>query len=126
MAQTDMPWIFFIAFWSILAELLGQALRPVRMGLFEELLSQAQLVQSLGRISPNALFVEATVGLLNPATRSFGFVLPTQLEGALLGTPLPLGESLILIWPHLTGLIAASILLFAMAYVVFQRQEIRA
>jgi ABC-2 type transport system permease protein len=31
-----------------------------------------------------------------------------------------------LIWPQLTGLIAATILLFALGYVLFQRQEIRA
>jgi ABC-2 type transport system permease protein len=39
---------------------------------------------------------------------------------------LPLGQSLILIWPHITGLIAAAILLFALGYVLFQHQEIRA
>jgi ABC-2 type transport system permease protein len=41
-------------------------------------------------------------------------------------TPLPLGESLLLIWPRLTGMIAVTILLFAVCYVLFQRQEIRA
>jgi len=30
-----------------------------------------------------------------------------------------------LIWPQLTGMIAATILLFALGYVFFQRQEIR-
>ena len=39
--------------------------------------------------------------------------------------PLPLGQSLLLIWPNLTGLIAGTILLFALTYVLFQRQEIR-
>lgn len=39
---------------------------------------------------------------------------------------LPLSQSLLLIWPNLTGLIAATILLFALGYVLFQRQEIRA
>jgi ABC-2 type transport system permease protein len=39
---------------------------------------------------------------------------------------LPLGQSALLIWPDLTGLIAGTILLFALAYVFFQRQEIRA
>lgn len=119
-------WIFFTVFWSIIADLLAQALRPVQLGTLQELLSQAELTQSLARISPNTLFIEATVGLLNPATRSFGFILPTQLEGALLGAPLPLGESVMLIWPHLTGLIAATIFIFALAYISFQRQEIRA
>ena len=45
---------------------------------------------------------------------------------AVMGAPLPFSQSLILIWPHLTGLIAAVILLFVVAYVLFQRQEVRA
>ena len=47
-------------------------------------------------------------------------------SGALLGNPLPLGQSLLLIWPQLTGLIAGVIVLFVAAYVIFQRQEVRA
>lgn len=119
-------WLFFMIFWDIIVRLLIQALYPEQVQTVQELLSQDQVVQTLARISPNTLFVEATVGLLQPAVRSFGLVLPSQLQGALLGAPLPLGESLILIWPHLTGLIAVTILLFAVAYVLFQRQEIRA
>jgi ABC-2 type transport system permease protein len=119
-------WIFFTVFWSIIADLLAQALSPVRLGTVQEALSQVGLAQTLARVSPNTLFVEATVGLLNPTTRSFGFVLPTQLQGMILGAPLPVGESVILIWPHLTGLIAATIFIFTLAYISFQRQEIRA
>ncbi|MFW5943095.1 MAG: ABC transporter permease [bacterium] len=119
-------WLFFIIFWDILARIVAQLARPVQAGTVQELFSQAQLVQALARLSPNVLFVEATVGLLNPATRSFGLVLPSQYQGAILGAPLPLGESLMLVWPHLTGMIAATILLFAVSYVMFQRQEIRA
>lgn len=44
----------------------------------------------------------------------------------MLGTPLPLSQSLLLIWPQLTGLMALVILLFTLAYVAFQRQEVRA
>ena len=43
-----------------------------------------------------------------------------------MGAPLPLGQSLLLVWPQITGLIAIAILLFTLAYVAFQRQEIRA
>jgi ABC-2 type transport system permease protein len=57
---------------------------------------------------------------------ALGIVLPFQLEGAVLGMPLPLSQSVLLIWPHLTGLVAATLLLFALAYVLFQRREIRA
>ncbi|MGB9521764.1 MAG: ABC transporter permease, partial [Anaerolineales bacterium] len=46
--------------------------------------------------------------------------------GAVMGSPLPLRQSLLLIWPQFTGLISITILLFALGYVLFQRQEIRA
>src|SRR4029077_17177125 len=59
-------------------------------------------------------------------TRALGPVLISQLQGALLGSPLPVSQSFILIWPQLTGLVAATIVIFVIAYIVFQRQEIRA
>ena len=119
-------WLFTLIFWGMIVDLTVQAIRPVQIGLPEELIAQTELALALSRLSPNTLFVEATVGLLSPATRSFGLVLPTQMDGMILGAPLPLAESVMLIWPHLTGMIAATILLFAAGYVLFQRQEIRA
>jgi ABC-2 type transport system permease protein len=50
----------------------------------------------------------------------------SQLQGAVLGAPMPLGESLIIAWPQMVGLIASTILLFVAGYVIFQRQEVRA
>lgn len=119
-------WLFFTIFWGIIAGVLAQTLRPVQIGLPTELIAQAELQQALGRLSPNTLYVEATVALLNPEVRSLGFVLPMQLEGAILGAPLPLSESILLGWPHLVGLVAGALLLFAAGYVLFQRREIRA
>ncbi len=119
-------WLFFTVFWGILAQLLARTLRPIRYGFVEEVVAQAQLELALSRISPNTLYTEATIGLLSPSVRSFGIILPEQLQGIILGTPLPLSQSLLLIWPQLTGLIAATLLLFALGYVLFQRQEIRA
>jgi len=43
-----------------------------------------------------------------------------------MGSPLPLRESLLLAWPQTVGLIAGTIVLFVAGYVVFQRQEVRA
>lgn len=119
-------WLFFTIFWSMIAGLLAPMLRPVQFGFPQEVLAQTRLELMLTRLSPNTLYAEATLALLRPTVRALGFVLPIQLQGAILGTPLPLSQSLILIWPHLTGLIAATILLFALGYVLFQRQEIRA
>lgn len=119
-------WLFFMVFWDIIAGVLAQTLVPIRFGFSEEYLKQAQLELGLTRLSPTTLYAEAILALLQPSIRSLGFILPTQLQGAILGSPLPLGQSLLLIWPHLTGLLAATLLLFALGYTLFQRQEIRA
>ena len=87
---------------------------------------QIMLQQSLSRLSPSTLFGEAVLGILHPTTRSLGIVFMSQLEGAVMGTPLALGQSLLLVWPQVTGLVAGTIILFVVAYVAFQRQEVRA
>ncbi len=79
----------------------------------------------LSRISPITLYADIVTIMLQPTERFLGFVLPVQLDRAI-KSPLPLGQSVLVIWPQLTGLIAATILLFAICYVLFQRQEIRA
>jgi len=119
-------WLFFTVFWEILVGMAAPILQPVQFGSVEEILAQAQLELALSRLSPNTLYSEVMLALLQPTVRSVGLVLPIQLHGAVLGTPLPLHQSLLLIWPQLTGLIAATILLFAVGYVLFQRREIRA
>ena len=62
--------------------------------------------------------------LMNPATRAINAVSYAQLVGALRGY-LPLGQSLLLIWPHLVGLLALTFAAFAISAVGFMRQEIR-
>lgn len=119
-------WLFFTVFWDIIADLLAQTIRPVRIGFPQEIIAQAQMARSLARFSPNTLYAETMLALLQPAVRSLGIILPSQLQGAIIGAPLPLSQSLLLIWPQLTGLIAATILFFTLGYVLFQRQEIRA
>jgi ABC-2 type transport system permease protein len=42
------------------------------------------------------------------------------------GAPLPFGQSLLVAWPQIVGLVAAAILVFVVGYVAFQRQEVRA
>jgi ABC-2 type transport system permease protein len=49
-----------------------------------------------------------------------------QMRGAIPEAPLPFDQSLLLIWPQVTGLVAGMIVVFAVAYIVFQREEVRA
>ena len=119
-------WLVFTFFWGIVAGLTTQALSPAQFETAQQVVAAADLERNIARVSPNTLYVEATIGMLNPAVRSFGLLLPSQMAGAIMGAPLPLAQSVLLIWPQLTCLIAATILLFALAYLLFQRQEIRA
>ena len=123
-------WLFFTILWPLIVPVLVMAVTPtdvaMGMGRLDETLAMIELQSTLERLSPNTLFGEAVIGLLNPETRTLGPILPSQMRGAIMGAPLPFDQSLILIWPQITGLIAGMIVVFAAAYVVFQREEIRA
>lgn len=118
-------WLLMTVFWSMLAPLLAGALAPIDPLDPMTAVHQIELQQAIARISPNVLYGEMTLGLLHPATRTFGLLFPSQVSQALMGAPLPVSESLMLIWPQLSSMIAAFLVLFTIAYVSFQRQEIR-
>jgi ABC-2 type transport system permease protein len=121
-------WLLFAVLWPILVPFVVQALAPspasVVLGVQD--IEQIELRQSLSRLSPATLYIESVVALLQPTTRALGPVFISDLIGALPGAPLRFGQSLLLIWPQLTALVAGVIALFAVTYTVFQRQEIRA
>jgi ABC-2 type transport system permease protein len=119
-------WLLFSMFWAMIVPLITALISPVDPFDPYSQVSAINTATSINRLSPNTLFAETTHALLNPGTRALGPIFAFQLHGALVGAPLPVGQSFLLVWPHLTGLIAATVLLFTIAYVVFQRQEIRA
>jgi ABC-2 type transport system permease protein len=124
-------WLFFMVFWEILASLVFNI-----VGIFiggsgpDAELAQAQLRQFLSRLSPITLYSESVIALLTPEIRTLGpllaAVVQAEAAGLLPRSQLPLTQSLLLVWPQMTGMIGAVILLFTYAYVRFQRQEVRA
>jgi ABC-2 type transport system permease protein len=119
-------WLLFTIFWSMITPLVANAFAPVNLLDQSTQIANLTLDTNVSRISPNTLYGEMTLGLLNPDTRSFGVIFLSQLQGAVLGAPLPFSQSALLIWPQLAGLVAAMLAVFTIAYVTFQRQEIRA
>ncbi|MDG4897700.1 ABC transporter permease subunit [Mesorhizobium sp. WSM4976] len=119
-------WLLFAVFWPMLAPLIAGAVAPIDPLDPMTAVHQIEIQQAIARVSPNTLYSEVTLGLLNPATRSLGLLLTSQLSGALMGAPLPFSLSVALIWPQLAAMIAALLVMFTVAYVSFQRQEIRA
>jgi ABC-2 type transport system permease protein len=121
-------WLFMTILWPMLTPVLVQGLLGSGVNLAPDQLAQQynDWAGNLALLSPTQLFSDAGISLLSPSTRSLGAVFVSQLQGALLGAPLPLSESMALSWPQFSGLIAAVIVLFTLAYISFQRQEIRA
>ena len=120
-------WLVFSFFWSVVIRpLVATMIAGPAEDLFGPNLAYVQTSQVLDRISPNTLYAETALALLQPSTRTLGPVFLSQLRGALIGAPLPAAQSFVLVWPQITGLVAGMIVIFAIAYVIFQRQEIRA
>ena len=122
-------WLLFAVFWQMLAPMIAGIWSPIDPFDPRTQLAFIEAQEAINRLSPNTLFAETAVAMLSPNTRSLSLVANFMLSrtpGALMGTPLPLSQSLLLIWPQLTGLIASLVLLFTLAYVAFQRQEVRA
>lgn len=118
-------WLFFSLFMSLVANGIANAVFPLEG--FEGLMnmeSNYNLALALNRISPYYLFSEAASTILNPSVRSIGIVTVSQTSGAISST-LPLGQSLLLIWPHLVVMVALALIGFAAAYLSFMRQELR-
>ena len=122
-------WLFLAVLWPLLAPAVAQIIAPpdaAAILLGRPSLETLQWTQALERLSPTHLFGEAVIAVLSPMTRTLGPIFLEQIEGAVMGMPLPFGQSLLLAWPQTVGLIAATILMFAAGYVTFQRQEVRA
>ena len=118
--------IFFAIFMSLVANIVANAVYPVndQYGTMINSLNNYTLNQNLNRISPYYLYSEAVSTIMNPSVRSVNVVTVSQLTGAISGY-LSLGQSLLLVWPHLTGLAALMLIAFGGSYVGFMRQEIR-
>jgi len=122
-------WLLVTFIWPVLSGALAQIIVPpdpryTALGL--QTPGTAQLEQILARFSPSTLYAEIVVALLDPTTRALGPIYLSQLQGAVLGAPLPFAESVLIAWPQMVGMIATAIVLFVIGYVIFQRQEVRA
>jgi ABC-2 type transport system permease protein len=114
-------WLFLTVIWPALTPAIAQILVPS-----DAAGTLVTTTQALARLSPSTLFGEAVLALLHPTTRTLGPIYLSDLQGAVMGAPLPFTQSLLVAWPQIVGLLAATIILFVSGYVAFQRQEVRA
>ncbi len=118
-------WIFFALFMSLVVNILTGILYPAdQMTSIGSVMDYYECQANLNRLSPYYLYSEAVSTIMNPSVRSNNIILPQQLSGAITGY-LSLGQSILLVWPHLTGLLALTAALFAGSYISFMRKEVR-
>jgi ABC-2 type transport system permease protein len=125
-------WLFLTFLWPMLAPYLAAAFMSDQVATPSDLLNQLGVLQAFSRVSPGALYGEIVGVLLDPSVRSTQQTLLASLglalvqPGAVPGAPLPLLQSLLIVWPQTVAMISGAIMLFVIGYVVFQRQEVRA
>lgn len=118
-------WIFCSVFYQIIINLVAKAIIPSPYTAPPSVIIKYQkLVLALSRLTPGQLFRDATTTLLVPSVRSLGPLTMRQIYGTI-PAPLPLGQSLMIVWPQLTGLIAGTAACFAISYLLFMKKEIR-
>jgi ABC-2 type transport system permease protein len=118
-------WLFFTIFYQIVINLVVKSFLPDPTMLSQaEVISYNELILNLLRVAPNQLYTDTITTLLMPSVRSLGPITMEQMAGAI-PSPLPFKESVMIVWPQVSGLLASTVSCFALAYYLFMRREIR-
>jgi ABC-2 type transport system permease protein len=117
--------IFFYFFWMIIGPAIANSLAPVTEGDLASQIHNAEVQHTVLMFSPSYLFEQAYQVLLIPMWAGLGILTYSQ-AAYMIPNPLSLGECLLQIWPHMVVLATLSIVCFAITYVLFMRQEVRA
>jgi ABC-2 type transport system permease protein len=118
-------WLFFTVFYSIIIKVIVSSMLPsVEFLSTDEVLTYNNLILTLMRFAPNQLYTDVATTLLMPSIRSLGPLTMEQMAGAI-PSPLSVRESIMIVWPQVTGLLASTVVCFSLAYYFFMRREIR-
>jgi ABC-2 type transport system permease protein len=123
-------WLGVILFGAFLLPLLANAVFPANVtGSADDYFASTTTQQLFLRISPATLYQDAVTAIMNPAAKTvLGVGSLQQYVSAQEQIPslLSLDQSMLIVWPQIVVLVALTVGLFALAYVIFLRQEVRA
>lgn len=117
-------WLVLTLFGALLFQLAAGVLSPIDSDPLSAL-ENARTEVSVSRVSPVVLYNDAAAALLVPEVRSLGIITIEQTDRTI-PTSLSSTQSILLVWPQLVGLVAVTVVLFALAYILFMRREVRA
>ncbi len=121
-------WLLLSFFGGLIVSLISGVLAPAASS-GEDVLRGIGLRETLQRLLPDTLYREASLTLLNPQVTTIST--PATLgeydqAQQRIASLFSLDQSFILIWPQVVGLVGLTVACFALAYVLFMRQEVRA
>jgi ABC-2 type transport system permease protein len=121
-------WFAVTFFGGLITGLIGGFFAPIS-GSIEQQFRNNAAQETLNRLRPDILYAEASRALLSPQVTDVstpatvgGYEQAAQRIPSLLS----LDQSFILVWPQVVALVAVTVACFALAYVQFMRQEVRA
>lgn len=121
-------WLLVTIFGSLIIGFVAGVIAPTT-GTLDQQASASAVQQTITRLNPGTLQFEATSALLNPVVAAVsnpgtlsGYVQAAQRIPSLQ----TFEQSILLVWPHFVTLFAITAGLFALAYLRFMRQEVRA
>lgn len=120
-------WLFLVFFWGMIAKAIADGIAPTsNSSTTADLIRNATLYLNIQRISPQYLFLEAVLILINPTLQQVMLrPVTSSALNKMLFNPLSISQSLIQVWPQLVVIIALAIICFAISYIIFMKQEIR-
>ncbi len=122
-------WLFFFFFMYMIAGAIADARVPIDSNSsFEMIAKNAEIQGMINRISPCNLYGESIVALLTPEIASLNpaLMMISVIAAGRMLTPLNFAQSLLLVWPQIVTMVALATICFAISYIRFIKQEIRA
>lgn len=120
-------WIFLFLFMSLIAGLIANSIVPINdNSTVDDVTKFDTIFRMINRVNPGTLYSESIQAILLPVMGSSS---PTMMMigiySGLKPAPLPIAQSLLIVWPQLVGLIALTAICFIIGYIKFMREEIR-
>jgi ABC-2 type transport system permease protein len=121
-------WLLLTFFGGLITGVINSVLAPLS-GTNAEIARNLSLQQTITRVLPDTLYREASLAILNPQVSAVSN--PATIGGYTAAAErIPslqsFDQSILLVWPHMVTMLAIAVACFAIAYVRFMRQEVRA
>jgi ABC-2 type transport system permease protein len=125
-------WIFLSFFVSLGASVMADMVAPVDAAgadNTEAMVKNIRLKQFISLFSPMSLYTNASATIIDPmrkTTEALVLMGPMEkLSASRFQNPLPMGQSILVVYPYIIILIALTLVCFAISYLIFMLQEIR-